>query len=188
MIDSNTQVRQKKEGKKKEKKMFRVRTTLISKQGALTCVPFPIKRKLEIRMTRPCIDLACLFFFSKLQRLTFFFPLYEKLWYINSSTRLEIEKVILFAKGFIFFFFFARRLTAPAEGKFKTVSKVPGPFSLPIFGTRWIFSCIGYYKLNKIHDAYKGKKFITIGFSFTLIIPMNEIWNLLRGMNIRRIF
>lgn len=107
MIDSNTQVRQKKEGKKKEKKMFRVRTTLISKQGALTCVPFPIKRKLEIRMTRPCIDLACLFFFSKLQRLTFFFPLYEKLWYINSSTRLEIEKVILFAKGFIFFFFCA---------------------------------------------------------------------------------
>ncbi|XP_006570230.2 cytochrome P450 314A1 isoform X3 [Apis mellifera] len=45
--------------------------------------------------------------------------------------------------------------SAPAEGKFKTVSKVPGPFSLPIFGTRWIFSCIGYYKLNKIHDAYK---------------------------------
>ncbi|XP_043793071.1 ecdysone 20-monooxygenase isoform X3 [Apis laboriosa] len=45
--------------------------------------------------------------------------------------------------------------TAPAEGKFRTVSNIPGPFSLPIFGTRWIFSCIGYYKLNKIHDAYK---------------------------------
>lgn len=41
----------------------------------------------------------------------------------------------------------------------KTVSNIPGPYSLPIFGTRWIFSYIGSYKLNKIHDAYRGKKF-----------------------------
>lgn len=79
MIDSNTQVRQKKEGKKKEKKMFRVRTTLISKQGALTCVPFPIKRKLEIRMTRSCIDLACLFFFFETSKINVLLPLIREI-------------------------------------------------------------------------------------------------------------
>jgi len=42
--------------------------------------------------------------------------------------------------------------------KFKTARKVPGPFALPIFGTRWIYSCFGYYRMNKIHEAYKGKK------------------------------
>ncbi|XP_076166404.1 cytochrome P450 family 24 subfamily A member shade isoform X2 [Ptiloglossa arizonensis] len=39
--------------------------------------------------------------------------------------------------------------------KFRTVSDVPGPCSLPILGTRWIFSCFGHYRLNKVHDAYK---------------------------------
>ncbi|XP_047361251.1 ecdysone 20-monooxygenase isoform X4 [Vespa velutina] len=38
---------------------------------------------------------------------------------------------------------------------FKTARDVPGPFSLPILGTRWIFSWIGYYRMNKIHEAYK---------------------------------
>lgn len=42
---------------------------------------------------------------------------------------------------------------------FKTARDVPGPFSLPILGTRWIFSWIGYYRMNKIHEAYKGKDF-----------------------------
>lgn len=45
------------------------------------------------------------------------------------------------------------------DKKREAVTKVPGPYPLPILGTRWIFSCIGYYKLNKVHDAYKGKKF-----------------------------
>lgn len=43
--------------------------------------------------------------------------------------------------------------------KFKTARDVPGPFALPILGTRWIYSRFGYYSLNKIHDAYKGKEF-----------------------------
>ncbi|XP_078036135.1 cytochrome P450 family 24 subfamily A member shade [Augochlora pura] len=41
------------------------------------------------------------------------------------------------------------------ESSCRTVSDVPGPYSLPIFGTRWIFSWFGSYRLNKIHDAYK---------------------------------
>ncbi|XP_043582585.1 ecdysone 20-monooxygenase isoform X2 [Bombus pyrosoma] len=41
------------------------------------------------------------------------------------------------------------------DKKHEEVTKVPGPYPLPILGTRWIFSCIGYYKLNKVHDAYK---------------------------------
>lgn len=41
------------------------------------------------------------------------------------------------------------------DRKFKTARDVPGPFALPIFGTRWIYSRFGYYRMNKIHDAYK---------------------------------
>ncbi|XP_012164110.1 ecdysone 20-monooxygenase isoform X2 [Bombus terrestris] len=41
------------------------------------------------------------------------------------------------------------------DKKREAVTKVPGPYPLPILGTRWIFSCIGYYKLSKVHDAYK---------------------------------
>ncbi|XP_033182861.2 cytochrome P450 family 24 subfamily A member shade isoform X2 [Bombus vancouverensis nearcticus] len=41
------------------------------------------------------------------------------------------------------------------DKKREAVTKVPGPYPLPILGTRWIFSSIGYYKLNKVHDAYK---------------------------------
>ncbi|XP_076383826.1 cytochrome P450 family 24 subfamily A member shade [Megalopta genalis] len=41
------------------------------------------------------------------------------------------------------------------DGSCKTVSDVPGPYPLPIFGTRWIFSWFGSYRLNKIHEAYK---------------------------------
>ncbi|XP_032684458.1 ecdysone 20-monooxygenase-like isoform X1 [Odontomachus brunneus] len=39
--------------------------------------------------------------------------------------------------------------------KFKTARDVPGPFALPIVGTRWIYSCCGNYRMNKIHEAYK---------------------------------
>ncbi|XP_011255244.1 ecdysone 20-monooxygenase isoform X1 [Camponotus floridanus] len=39
--------------------------------------------------------------------------------------------------------------------KFKTARDVPGPFALPILGTRWIYSRFGHYSLNKIHEAYQ---------------------------------
>ncbi|CAK9822867.1 Ecdysone 20-monooxygenase [Anthophora retusa] len=52
-----------------------------------------------------------------------------------------------------------QRNNAPAKGnqdkKFRTVSDVPGPYPLPILGTRWIFSRFGSYKLTHVHDAYK---------------------------------
>lgn len=38
----------------------------------------------------------------------------------------------------------------------KTVKDIPGPRSLPIFGTRWIYWKFGLYKLNAVHLAYKG--------------------------------
>lgn len=53
-------------------------------------------------------------------------------------------------------------MTDQDQRKFKTVSDVPGPYSLPILGTRWIFSSVGSYTLNKIHDAYKGKNSLTL--------------------------
>ncbi|KAG7204184.1 hypothetical protein KM043_002021 [Ampulex compressa] len=53
----------------------------------------------------------------------------------------------------------SHKITAPSDDKhgkkYKTARDVPGPFSLPILGTRWIFSALGYYRMNKIHDAYK---------------------------------
>ncbi|XP_034943932.1 ecdysone 20-monooxygenase [Chelonus insularis] len=41
------------------------------------------------------------------------------------------------------------------QSRFPSVDDIPGPFSLPILGTRWIFSLFGYYRMDKIHDAYK---------------------------------
>ncbi|XP_051166696.1 ecdysone 20-monooxygenase isoform X1 [Leptopilina boulardi] len=37
----------------------------------------------------------------------------------------------------------------------RTAKNVPGPYSFPFYGTMWIYSCFGYYDMNKIHDAYK---------------------------------
>lgn len=39
--------------------------------------------------------------------------------------------------------------------RIKTVKDIPGPFALPIFGTRWIYTCIGGFKLEKIHECYE---------------------------------
>lgn len=51
-----------------------------------------------------------------------------------------------------------------------TVEDIPGPRSFPILGTRWIFSWFGYYRMDKIHDAYKGNKIRT----FFLLIKINN--------------
>lgn len=39
--------------------------------------------------------------------------------------------------------------------KLKTVNDIPGPLSLPVFGTRWIYTRFGGYSLDKIHECYK---------------------------------
>lgn len=39
--------------------------------------------------------------------------------------------------------------------KQKTLDDVPGPFYVPLVGTKWIFYC--KYKMSKIHEAYKGR-------------------------------
>lgn len=36
----------------------------------------------------------------------------------------------------------------------KTVLDIPGPLSLPLIGTKWIY--FWRYKMTKIHEAYKG--------------------------------
>nr|XP_012150016.1 PREDICTED: ecdysone 20-monooxygenase isoform X3 [Megachile rotundata] len=69
----------------------------------------------------------------------------------------------------------SHRTNAPVEvtdrRKFKTVSDVPGPYSLPILGTRWIFSGFGSYTLNKIHDAYKGTCTLILGRHLGFLKP-----------------
>jgi len=39
---------------------------------------------------------------------------------------------------------------------YKTVADIPGPRSLPVFGTRWIYWKFCLYKLNAVHLAYEG--------------------------------
>lgn len=36
----------------------------------------------------------------------------------------------------------------------KTISDIPGPYSLPFFGTSWVHAT-GTFKLNKLHEYYK---------------------------------
>ena len=46
---------------------------------------------------------------------------------------------------------------AEKETRRKGVRDIPGPWpSLPVLGTRWIYS-LGVYKMDKIHEAYKGE-------------------------------
>ena len=54
----------------------------------------------------------------------------------------------------------------------KTIGNIPGPYSLPILGTRWIFSWIGGYNIGKIHEFYKGmfKK-------YGPIVKEEALWN-----------
>lgn len=37
----------------------------------------------------------------------------------------------------------------------KTVKDIPGPFSIPLLGTRWTFSMFGGYTFSTIHEFYK---------------------------------
>ncbi|XP_050430191.1 ecdysone 20-monooxygenase isoform X3 [Adelges cooleyi] len=55
---------------------------------------------------------------------------------------------------------------------YKTVADVPGPRSLPVFGTRWIYWKFGLYKLNAVHLAYKDM-FARYG----KIIREEALWN-----------
>ncbi|XP_022173117.1 ecdysone 20-monooxygenase-like [Myzus persicae] len=56
---------------------------------------------------------------------------------------------------------------------YKTVADIPGPRSLPVFGTRWIYWKFGLYKLNAVHLAYKDM-FIRYGD----IIREEALWNI----------
>ncbi|KAJ8673935.1 hypothetical protein QAD02_005197 [Eretmocerus hayati] len=46
----------------------------------------------------------------------------------------------------------------PVRRKYKTVQDVPGPLSLPIIGTSWIFFSFARYRMDKIHEAYQDMK------------------------------
>lgn len=53
------------------------------------------------------------------------------------------------------------------------MADIPGPRPcLPVLGTRWIYSCPGAYKLDKVHEAY-GDMFQKYG----RIIKEEALWN-----------
>lgn len=39
-----------------------------------------------------------------------------------------------------------------------TEKDIPGPISIPLFGTKWIY--FWRYKMTKIHETYKGNFFV----------------------------
>lgn len=51
----------------------------------------------------------------------------------------------------------------------KQSSRLPGPLPLPFLGTRWLFW--SRYKMNKLHEAYEGKR----SSSLTLIIDQDNV-------------
>lgn len=54
-----------------------------------------------------------------------------------------------------------------------TVKDIPGPTpSLPMIGTRWIFSGVGPYKLNKIHEAYED-----MFRKYGKVVKEEALWN-----------
>lgn len=78
----------------------------------------------------------------------------------------SIDIIVLIAVG-IFFFITGYRPpwwrgkawfsnpTSNWQTKPKTVHDIPGPFAVPVFGTRWIYSRFGSYRLDRIHDGYR---------------------------------
>lgn len=58
----------------------------------------------------------------------------------------------------IFFILLIEIASSPTKPRrHRTAKNVPGPYPFPFYGTMWIYSCFGYYDMNKIHDAYKGR-------------------------------
>lgn len=51
--------------------------------------------------------------------------------------------------------------------KQKSLSDVPGPISLPLVGTKWMFYY--KYKMSKIHEVYRGELINYIFFYYYLI-------------------
>lgn len=49
----------------------------------------------------------------------------------------------------------AAAATVTANSSRNDIWSIPGPLSIPFFGTKWIY--LWKYKLSKIHEVYKGK-------------------------------
>ncbi|XP_018332041.1 ecdysone 20-monooxygenase [Agrilus planipennis] len=54
----------------------------------------------------------------------------------------------------------------------KGVYDIPGPVPLPFFGTRWLYSWIGGYKFEKIHEMYE-----VLFAKYGPIIKEEALWN-----------
>lgn len=66
-------------------------------------------------------------------------------------------------------------LTTPANCQLnpKTVKDIPGPLSLPILGTRWLYSTLGGCKLDKVHETYK-----VLFQKYGNVIKEEALWNI----------
>lgn len=51
-------------------------------------------------------------------------------------------------------------------------SGIPGPFAIPVFGTRWVHT-FGGYKLNKLHEFYKD-----MYLKYGSVMKEEALWNI----------
>lgn len=63
--------------------------------------------------------------------------------------------------------------TANCQRNLKSIRDIPGPYALPIFGTRWIYSCFGKYKLEKVHECYED-----MFEKYGTILCEQALWNI----------
>lgn len=69
----------------------------------------------------------------------------------------------------------------------KDISDVPGPLSIPLIGSKWIY--FWRYKMNKIHEAYKGR-FIQLNTDYLMLPILQQprlrlrslTWNVAYGL------
>lgn len=117
-------------------------------------------------------------------------------WYVGSRIITKhltvastgVNETIYKTPPFLYARFFFVDVSDAQRKTHKTVADIPGPRSLPVFGTRWIYWKFGLYKLNAVHLAYKGKytsgRFLRQ--STKISVPSNPTSNSRPGNTLKR--
>lgn len=77
------------------------------------------------------------------------------MYFTTISIYLTIVVLILLSLKKYFKKYIGIKYLVQATVKEKNVWSIPGPKSIPFLGTKWIYYT--KYKMEKIHEAYKGK-------------------------------
>nr|XP_022919816.1 ecdysone 20-monooxygenase isoform X2 [Onthophagus taurus] len=67
-------------------------------------------------------------------------------------TTISLTPTIFLILLILFWVNYSKKLNKLKKNSSRTI---PGPFSLPVLGTRWVFSKLGGYKMEKVHEFYE---------------------------------